>query len=346
MKSILRIYLVLVLIIISSSCSKVVEDFPLQVHEPQIVINGMAQSDSVFSFMIARTAMRNNLNMEWSRVTPTELELLQNGSNVNVRYSSDSNLFVADNIHVKPLDKFDINVSVNGLETAQADLTVPDSTSFSVENIKITKEESGTPCYDCPPDYVETIIYNISLSVLLDDAPATDNFYSIKIERASYTYIMDDGEYKYTNDFPPPDPENYVSVDSILVFNPVEISSWDGIYEFKNDYGLYTNTDITEETGGNILYFKDQLLPGLKNQISFSSDNFYFYTDVDILNLRITLTSYTKDMFYYLRSLASYNSYYDFPLSEPIYIYTNIKNGRGIFGAASQTSRSLTIKPD
>ena len=332
-------YIIIIIATLSTSCSKVVEDFPLQIYQPQIVINGMAQTDSVFSFMIAKTAMRNNLNDDWYMVTPSELILKQNGNDVELRYSSDSNLYLAENIKVQQQDKFVISASVKGLESVRAELTIPDSTGFTIENIEIIEEDNESTCYDCPPDYIEPKTYSLNMSLRLNDNPALDNFYSIKVERAMYNYIYSEGDYSNTGN-------KYDSLDSVLIFTPVEFSSWDGIYEFKNDYGLYTNTDITEETGGHTLYFKDELLSGLKHKISLKTDNLYFNSVSDSLVLRITFTTYSKDMYFYLRSLASYNSYYDFPLSEPVYIYTNIENGRGIFGAASQTSHTLIIKPD
>lgn len=323
-----------ILMVFLASCSQVVEDFDLQTFQPQIVINGMAQTDSTFSFFIGKTAMRNSLNNDWYNATPTKLELMRNGEGVVLSYSSDSLLFFADRIQVKPKDKFDINVQINGLERVSASMHVPDSTSFNINKLESDFVNNDDIYY--PTDYEEDIYKQLLLDIsfLIQDDPAETNYYGIKFEIGQYDYSFDyndeTGIFKVT--------------DSMFAFLPYSVTSQDGIYEFKNAWGLEANGDITQEVSGSTLFFKDNLLPGLKNKISFNGEDYVSVKNA--VKLRITLSTYSEGMYYYLRSLALYNTYVDFPLSEPIYIHSNIENGRGIFGAASRTSKTLVLKPD
>ena len=56
-----------------------------------------------------------------------------------------------------------------------------------------------------------------------------------------------------------------------------------------------------------------------------------------------SLYSITEEYFWYIKTLNLYNKNYGNPLTEPVLIYSNIKNGYGIFAAAAVSSDSLVF---
>jgi hypothetical protein len=227
-------------------------------------------------------------------------------------------------VQVKQGDEFSVSVSANGMAPVSSEITIPDSVSFEISNISITSEKEMN-CPDCPAEY------RVFMTLKLDE-PSDSNYYAISVftSKRLKNYYFIDGDY--------------IEKDTLINDASMLIESNSGIYEFYKDYGLSSNTDITSETGGQKLFFRDNLLPGLNNSLSLSvSFNSYEFQDMDTIKLNVVLNTYNKAMYFYLRSIAAYNQYGELPLFEPIYMFTNIRNGRGVFGAMNQSTRKTTL---
>lgn len=105
---------------------------------------------------------------------------------------------------------------------------------------------------------------------------------------------------------------------------------------FQNGEQFYPETindDLIKLDGGRFI-FSDIGQNG--NQIVISLYDF-FYSATDILELRIYLSSITKDKFLYEKTYQKYLDNEGSLFSEPIIIHSNIDNGEGIFSIETTT---------
>ena len=325
------IYYIIITLILFNSCTKVVDDFDLKVQEPKIVINGIAAADSAMSFQILKTAMRNNFSSNPFAVTPSEILLSINETTHSVLKGALAHTYYVPDYICQAGDIINLSVSAKGLNSVQTKTIVPVSTGFTLLDYELI-EVIETGCPDCPPN-----IY-LKMSIELNE-PEKDNYYAIEVVTLNEILgwnigYPEDGK----GDFP----------DTTYLFEPVSITSNDGIYEFSQNYGrLQTNSDLASTPEGTKLFFKDNLLPGLKNKITISANLRSINIDSEgELPVKINIYSYTASYYRYLRSIASYNDLGEFPLSEPIYIHSNVENGSGILGSMNVTSRTYYIDPE
>mgnify|MGYP001617595227 FL=1 len=98
---------------------------------------------------------------------------------------------------------------------------------------------------------------------------------------------------------------------------------------------LSDNEPVVKEYGGDYL-FTDNLIDGKEYILNFDLNSLYTY-------YKIVFYQITKDYYNYLVSYHNNNNSDD-PFSEPVIVYSNIKNGYGIFSGYNKEEREIIIK--
>lgn len=91
---------------------------------------------------------------------------------------------------------------------------------------------------------------------------------------------------------------------------------------------------------GGALLMRDDNFNGAQKQLKLTVESFEMaeYTDPSTGNIYrpyVKLYRITEDQFKYVKSYHSYNSAGDNPFAEPVNVYTNVKNGYGIFSLST-----------
>lgn len=96
--------------------------------------------------------------------------------------------------------------------------------------------------------------------------------------------------------------------------------------------------------------FTDDFFEGKERTIQIRKD--FYYNNFDPSNpqlnnmpetiydrFTIHVQRLSKDLFNYMKYLELYNYYHDNPISEPVPVYSNVKNGAGIFAGFNDEAR-------
>lgn len=156
--------------------------------------------------------------------------------------------------------------------------------------------------------------------------PKFINFESLKMDTIKgndeFGDKKDKLEFKLTL-IDPPQKGNYYIVNIT--------TGYGGVLEEENHYEFSSNDPIVEYQDKELL-FSDIAINNSKHTLIFETDMINYET------FNVNLISVSKDLYYYLKSYKIYADSKDSPMTEPIKIHSNIKEGFGIFGGYSYSS--------
>ncbi len=112
-------------------------------------------------------------------------------------------------------------------------------------------------------------------------------------------------------------------------------SSSDAVIEAKNKDGYFSSS--TEK----IAFFNDNVFNGQNYSLRFSYQDPNYMT-IDTLTLKTELQTVSKEAYLFFQTAYLQRKNRDNPLVEPVIIYSNIKNGVGIFAGVSSDSKIIT----
>lgn len=110
-------------------------------------------------------------------------------------------------------------------------------------------------------------------------------------------------------------------------------SRFKGVNYFSN-LKFSSNDPIIDEQiefGSHQLIFSDKEIQGSKYGVKISVESYYFHWS----DLQIVLSSISKDFYLHFKSYVHFDKAKKDEFSEPVLIYTNIKDGLGIFAGYS-----------
>jgi len=302
---------------IASSCERTVT-LDLPEHDSKLVVNSIFSNDSIWKLSVSQsTGILDNDDfgfMDNAEVTiyqdgnfleTLSLETIETtvydyttGQEENVQLHYYTSENVATTNH-----EYSVEVAVEGFETASATATLPTPIEISevtVENLFVDIEEADGQ-------------QEGSLSITFDD-PEGENFYELKVWAAF--------EYTYSD---------YVFNDSINDYITQEVTEdvYYSMYLETNDLAL--SNDASKS--GTSLLFTDEFFEGNTKVLELQA--------YDIIpsdgNILVELRSISKEVYLYNSSYNNQRWSRDDPFSEPIFVYSNIENGFGIFGAYHTT---------
>lgn len=152
--------------------------------------------------------------------------------------------------------------------------------------------------------------------VYINDNPSAENYYMVSLIGKRYEYIYDTLTYDI--------------IDSVEVSEPIGFVSQDKVFE--------------EQLGGTNSVFSDKLFNGKIYPLRISLSEYLFdeTNNMSYFEIIIILKNISQSYAKYLITYAN-NSYSD-PFSQPVQVFTNVKNGFGIFAGYSSEKRKIKVK--
>ena len=296
------------LILTFVSCNKTL-DFDDEGYANQVVVNSTISTNSYFVSYITKS--RSILTKNQSD-TPVEgsMELFEDGTLIR-QFPTQFGAFPATDIIPKAGKTYRMVIASEG-KKLEAETTIPNKVEIiSVDTTSVVDSNN---------------LRILGVKMKIKDPEGTD-YYRIVYMRETISYIQDNnGVRKYY--------KNNVQ-NSIRSSDPV----------FKSVYNNF-GTEIIDGPNNEYYIFPDDYFNGKEYEVKFRTNpeyngNFYYssyggaygYGASKLVYERneIQVQKLSKDLYNYLKYLKLYNFYHDNPFAEPVPVYSNIKNGIGIF---------------
>lgn len=307
------------------SCTKTI-DFEHESYANQVVVNGVISPDRHFSVSI----QKSNSIMTKSNVFQSiegSMDLYEDDVLIK-KFPKQLGGFSAQDIYPKPGKTYKMVISSEGKEVV-TETTIPDKVEILSIDTSSVKSPGGSRFFfykvkfkDSPgDDYYQVAVHNLTLRRIetLNQVQKKEVSYSLQ---SKYYWIMTE--------------------------DPV----------FKSVYNNFGDEDVIDIGPRNDYFiFPDDYFDGKEYtlQLSISKNIFTYYgsgayyqpygggpnNKNDIISERTTLYVHrlSKDFYNYMKSLKLYDHYRDFPFAEPVPVYSNVKNGVGIFAGFNNESK-------
>jgi hypothetical protein len=305
-----------------ASCTKTL-DFNDTAFANQVIVNSIIWPDETFAVYLTQSSSilkddPNNPPMKGS------MDLYEDGTMVR-QFPLLTGKFSATDIKPRGGKKYLIVITSNG-QQINAETTIPNQAEVMGIDTATNKNANGS----------RTTNYSIKLK----DSPGED-YYRIVVMNETLVQRKD--------------PEGVEKMKYYLNKSQNLIYSVDTV--FKTVYKNFDGAIHTQGPVNDYFIFPDTYFQGEIYTIQINSTtSFNGITDFNgygepvnpllrIKNKRIYernvvhVQRLSKELYTYLKYLKLYNNFYDVPFSEPITVYSNIKNGAGIFAGFNDDAR-------
>jgi len=168
----------------------------------------------------------------------------------------------------------------------------------------------------------------------------------IELTDIDYLSLAGEGDYsEYTLSFTDePSVENYYYIRVFECDQYDNCNSWclfslDAVFGASND-DPFAGSEIDCKRGIDS-YFRDLTFSDLEKKLEFFVDRNLVNQINSGKNIELFLGTISKDFYLYSRSVDFQGSNRDNPFAEPVQVYSNVENGYGFFGGASQSRIAL-----
>lgn len=305
-------YILFILMIVSIlACNKTL-NFDDEGLANKLVFNGIIQTGDSFNASLSRSS--SILSETGFGIPPMSangtIQLFENGTLLST-VSSLGQFSFAD---IKPKAGASYRIVVNTEnEMIEAQTTIPNK--VEVISVDTTSVKSNN------------LIFTI-INLRIKD-PEGDDYYRIVNMRETISYIQDNkGVRKYYKSY-----NQYGIVSDDPVFKSVYNNFGDEIIDGpENEYSIFPDTYFNgKEYSIKLSYFENSY--GYSNSSGvYGAKQIYERNEIHVQKL-------SKDLYNYLKYLKLYNFYHDNPFAEPVPIYSNIKNGIGIFAGFNDEAK-------
>ncbi len=315
--------LIILLIATIFSCTKTL-DFDEGNSETQLVLNSIIWPDSVFAASISKSTSIL-YDRQVGQITGGTLDLYEDGA-LLTQITSPTGHFYASGIKPKAGKSYRVVINSNGKQV-EAETTIPDQAEVLSIDTSSVKDEYGykrlnykvkikDPVGD---DYYRIVVMNETLSKMTFINPEKKKTTAYYLQKMQYSILSDDP-----------------------VFNSVYNNIGEDIIDMgpENDYNIFPDD-----------YFQDK---EYTIQFMISNYGYHYYnpysygypsnpkSENGIIYERNTIhiQKLSKDLYTYLKYIKLHNHYRDNPFSEPVPVYSNVKNGTGIFAGFNDNTVS------
>jgi len=343
MKLIQSIPTLLTVFVLLASCEKEIE-FDKKLIAPKLVVNSFIQQDSLITATIASSKPIPGVETDFKWIDNATVKVFVDGEEketlkvvdverIPTGYSSingDTTFFYNESEPTKRYcasitkaevgKSYKLEVSHPDFETATCETSLPTPIqilAFDTSTVMINQQWGNYETFQVKIKFIDT--------------PAEKNYYRLvysKFAGVSYNWSSSskdsDSVIYLTNELR----GTYINSEDKLL-NPSE--------EDANDF-------LFGSAGNYYNLFTDELIDGKEYELSFSVDlteNYYGGSvqtkrkKGEFMRLTISLQSITREAYLYMKSAHANNYYESDFFSEPVQVYTNIKNGMGIFAGTS-----------
>lgn len=323
-----RAILISLILVISLSCTKTI-DFNDEEYANQVVVNSFISTDNKFSLYLTKS---NSILETMATNPPLEgtVDLYEDDALIK-HFDTKLGAFSADDLNLAAGKSYKV-VVVSNDKTVEAETNIP-------EKVEVISVDTTTFSND---HRYKIMNYKVKIK-----DPVGDDYYRMVIvtENLSfYTYTDSNGnhERRYS-----------------LWRSPSGIQSNDPV--FKGLYNSFGNEVLGDGPSNDYSIFQDNYFQGKEYVIQFQGSGFSYgnnyspngngysgYGNPSDPNLvsgtiyerkTIHIQKLSKDFFNYLKYINLYNYYRDDPFSEPVPVYSNVKNGAGIFAGYNDDSK-------
>ncbi len=285
---------IILLLIVSWSCTKTL-DFEEAETDQQIVINSIISPDSSFSAVILRS--RSVLfDHPYILVPNVPLNLYEDGSLIR-EISSENGFYRIPDFKPQAGKTYRLATQVDGKEL-EATTSIPQKVEIVSVDTTTVQDEWGYG--------------QLNFKITFDD-PETEDYYRLVVMRDVLSKSTWGDSIVYYRNY------SQVGFDTD---DPVFKTLYNNFGDNEMDMGPYNRYNL----------FSDVNFNGREHSIQFNVSSFYGgYQDVVYNKYEIHLLKMSEEFFNYLKYLNLYDYYSDDPFSEPVPVYSNVKNGTGIF---------------
>lgn len=311
-------YILFILMIVSIlACTKTL-DFDDEGLANKLVFNGIIQTGDSFKANLSRSS--SILSETGFGIPPMSangtIQLYENGTLLST-VSSLGQFSFAD---IKPKAGASYRIVVNTEnEMIEAQTTIPNK--VEVISVDTTSVKSNN------------LIFTF-INLRIKD-PEGDDYYRIVSMRETISYIQDNkGVRKYHRAY-----NQFLIASDDPVFKSVYNNFGDEIIDgpdneysiFPDDY--FNGKEVSVKFRTNPSYYGDPSNPGMHGYgYGYGTTQIYERNEIHVQKL-------SKDLYNYLKYLKLYNFYHDNPFAEPVPIYSNVKNGIGIFAGYNDETK-------
>jgi hypothetical protein len=295
------------LILTFVSCNKTL-DFDDEGYANQIVVNSTISTNSYFVSYINKSRSILTKNQSATSVEGS-MELFEDGILIR-QFPTQVGAFAATDILPKAGKTYRMVVTTEG-KKLEAETMIPNKVEvLSVDTASVKTNNN---------------LRNIIINLRIKD-PAGDDFYRIVYMREAISSLQDNkGVRKYYKSY-----SQYGIATDDPVFKSVYNNFGDEIIDGpNNEYYIFPD----DYFNGKEYSIKFRTNPGNNNIYYSGYGGPYGYGVSKLIYERneIHVQKLSKDLYNYLKYLKLYNFYHDNPFAEPVPVYSNVKNGIGIF---------------
>ena len=296
------------------SCELVV-DIDLPEFKPSLVINGtISPANTMVYFDLSQDKDILNDSWEFETVSNADISLFQGSTLVGKLSEFEPGKYSLE--YLGEVGKsYTIKAEKNGYQPIEATTTVPKELPIlEVKTASIQVSEYGER--------------KCRLTFEIDDKLGLD-YYDVKL-LVFYSYQ-----------------DSYYDMDKDTVVYGEVVEGW------TEDYFDFVGADFDEfEVGSDNHQFSDELFDGRRKEFQiefYSYQNYYYEGDgtgkesSDTLKYILMARKLDEDYYKYLKSSSVQDYMGDSPFTEPVQVYSNIKNGYGIFGSFNSTEEYFSL---
>ena len=300
------IFLLLPAFIVMQGCVKILND-DLTAKETKLVINSAIDPDSVFEINLSRTF--NIFDDESTNNLPfidgADVKLYENGNFLFNLDNTGTGYYRKDDFFPVVGKTYEIIAEKEGFKSVSASTTVPEKVEIiQFDTVSVTN----------PGDYGSVELDGL---ITFQDPEESDDYYMLSAQ-----ILYPDANYYDSGWY------------NLGLFVP------DGMEKlYENSYGnllwsdRYLNgKEVTLQFG---FFYRDQ----------YAGGGYPYPVEQDSVHFRFCLQHVSREYFFYSVSFFKYHEAggASDPFSEPVVIYSNVKNGYGVFGSYSQDTVNFKI---
>jgi len=305
-----------ILIFTLTACEKVVY-INIKEADRRIVLNGLLCPDSSVVVDITRSFQISMADPFDTIIKPVEALMIVNDASFyeNDRFIGKlkplrANFYELPGFKPAPGKTYRLEVSSGEMKPVSTIVKVPELIPFnSFDTARITMI-NGTAA--------------VRVSFQITDQAGQDNYYALQVTGTQQHYY-DFWEQKF--------------IDSVTthIYTPKLNGKAD---DFLNLDFLDINRDVYLD---HKLFFSDQLFNGKVFDISFEIPKRNRWEMADTVLFRVDLCQVDKSYYQFAVSAQKYNSSNGDPFSEPVQVYSNVKNGFGLFSAYNGIRKEFIV---
>ncbi len=346
-----KIILLLFTLLTALGCTKDI-DISVDV-EPFLVLDGYLTPDSIVKIRLSKSRFAYKYQSEKDLIIKdAEVKLYVNDKFIQKMQSVDKDGSYLSNYKPKANESIKITAQKEGFETIEATTTIPQAPVFLLKDTTERYYE-GEDTWREGLGNVDNDTLNRELTkttkahFLLTDLP-NDSFYFYKVFTISYTLLRNKQTSLMDTVWESREQSNSYNLKKVI---PI-VHSEDNI----EDVFDFENADKDRIFDG-VTLFTDKMLDESKINIYFTFDsrigrsryvegkfvgNRYEQEKEDKREVR--LSSMSKDLYLFIKSLDKAEEIEGSPFAEPVQIYSNVKNGAGILGSYNTTKYIIKTK--